>query len=305
MEPRKRRACALLALLFLLLPVASRAEGPQAPGFEGLWAGVVIFQFAETEVDLVFRFDRQADATWRGTVTLPVQGMKDRPLQKVEVNGSDITFVKGPTETFVGKLSPDGTMITGEFTQDGEAYPFELERRSGNEPVPPLQQLSADSGELKRMFNADAGKVRLLLLMSPTCQCKIAARVVQRHVLEQIDDDRLRVYVVWEPIKKDDDRAAAVDDRSSGDPFLDRQPPTRRGTEGADRAGEVAGVGCLPALFSGHPLGRGGAAAVLVPAPARRCASRRTEVRRGQARERGSRAPGARCGSGSRGASMS
>ncbi|MEA2562153.1 MAG: hypothetical protein QOH06_3657 [Acidobacteriota bacterium] len=211
MESRNRRAFALLVLSLLLLPLASWAEGQQAPSFEGRWAGVVIFQFAETEVDLIFQFDRRPDGTWGGTLTSPIQGMKDRALQKVEVNGSDIAFVKGPTETFVGKLSADGSMITGEFTQDGESYPFELERRTGPDPVPALQPLAADSSELKRRFNADHGKVRLLLLMSPTCGCRIAARVVQRHVLEQIEDDRLRVYVVWEPIKKNDDRNAAVE----------------------------------------------------------------------------------------------
>jgi hypothetical protein len=212
MEPRERRVFfSLLVLSLLLLPAASRAQEQRTPSFEGRWAGVVIFQFAETEVDLVLQFNRREDGTWGGTITLPVQGMKDRALQKVEVNGYNATFVKGPTETFVGKLSPDGTMITGEFTQDGETYPYEVKRRTGSDPVPALQPLSADSGELKRMFNADAGKVRLLLLMSPTCGCRIAARTVQRHVLEAIDDDRLRVYVVWEPIKKNDNRAAAAE----------------------------------------------------------------------------------------------
>ena len=61
-------------------------------------------------------------------------------------------------------------------TLDGEAQPFRSE------------------------FNADVGKVRLVMYVSPTCGgCLRGADQSQKHILDQIDSDDLRVYVVWAP----------------------------------------------------------------------------------------------------------
>ena len=53
---------------------------------------------------------------------------------------------------------------------------------------------------LKDAFNADAGKVRLLMYVSPTCgECLRGAKQTQNSVLATIDDANLRIYVVWAP----------------------------------------------------------------------------------------------------------
>ncbi len=53
---------------------------------------------------------------------------------------------------------------------------------------------------LKGAFNADAGHVRLLMYVSPTCgECLRGARQAQNHVLAAVGDSSLRVYVVWAP----------------------------------------------------------------------------------------------------------
>ncbi len=53
---------------------------------------------------------------------------------------------------------------------------------------------------LKDAFNADAGHVRLLMYVSPTCgECLLGARQLQPHVLAAVGDSSLRVYVVWAP----------------------------------------------------------------------------------------------------------
>jgi hypothetical protein len=53
---------------------------------------------------------------------------------------------------------------------------------------------------LKNVFNADAGKVRLLMYVSPTCgECLRGAKQGQQQVLATIGDPTLRVYVVWAP----------------------------------------------------------------------------------------------------------
>ncbi len=72
--------------------------------------------------------------------------------------------------------------------------------RSEEEP-PNVTLLSSDASKLKSQFNQDKGHSRLLLFVSPICPaCVKGARIIQEDVLSTIDDDNLRVYVVWEPI---------------------------------------------------------------------------------------------------------
>ncbi len=71
----------------------------------------------------------------------------------------------------------------------------------GDEKRPQVIQLSSDAKALKSQFNQDRDHPRLLLFVSPTCPaCVKGARVIHEEVLSEIDDDQLRVYVVWEPI---------------------------------------------------------------------------------------------------------
>ena len=59
------------------------------------------------------------------------------------------------------------------------------------------QQLTA----LRNQFNADAGKVRLLLIGDPTCPpCRHGASVIQKNVVSKFSTDKLAVYMVWVPL---------------------------------------------------------------------------------------------------------
>jgi hypothetical protein len=54
---------------------------------------------------------------------------------------------------------------------------------------------------LKNQFNADAGKVRLLLIGDPTCPpCRHGVSVIRENVLEKFATDKLVAYVVWVPL---------------------------------------------------------------------------------------------------------
>ena len=58
--------------------------------------------------------------------------------------------------------------------------------------------LDAGAEPLKDAFNADAGKVRLVMYVSPTCGgCLRGAKQSQEDVLASIANPNLRVYVVW------------------------------------------------------------------------------------------------------------
>jgi len=60
--------------------------------------------------------------------------------------------------------------------------------------------LDGTAQPLKDAFNADVGKVRLLMYVSPTCgECLRGAKQSQKDVLATIDDANLRIYVVWAP----------------------------------------------------------------------------------------------------------
>lgn len=75
---------------------------------------------------------------------------------------------------------------------------------TGND-IPAERSYSKDLGELYAKFNADKGKVRLLMLLSPTCPpCLWGASEVQSKTLAQITDQDLRIFSVWVPILKSD-----------------------------------------------------------------------------------------------------
>jgi len=61
---------------------------------------------------------------------------------------------------------------------------------------------------LRSRFNQDVGKVRLIVIVDPTCPpCRWGASEIQKQVLETIPDDRLAVYVVWIPVLNFQDEA--------------------------------------------------------------------------------------------------
>lgn len=70
-----------------------------------------------------------------------------------------------------------------------------------------LQDLH-DVDQLRMLFNDNAGKPRLILLLSPTCPtCQVGASWVQQHVLTNYPDARLAVLVVWMPQYPGDSRS--------------------------------------------------------------------------------------------------
>jgi len=68
-------------------------------------------------------------------------------------------------------------------------------------------------GALREAFNRDAKQVRLLFVLSPTCEgCVTGARVMQE-MLAKIPSDRVSVHVVWTPVVPGDDLEAAKEAR--------------------------------------------------------------------------------------------
>ncbi len=61
---------------------------------------------------------------------------------------------------------------------------------------------------LRARFNQDVGKVRLIVLVDPTCPpCRWGASEIEQKVLETIPSKQLVVYVVWLPVLNFQDEA--------------------------------------------------------------------------------------------------
>jgi pimeloyl-ACP methyl ester carboxylesterase len=155
-----------------------------ARGAEGLWAGTLVYKQAEQEVDVVVELARDAQGKWVGTIDVPNQNMKFFPLTNIRAGGDDVSWqfnrfsdkadlmVETP---FTGKLSDGGSALSGDFFEGGRNHLRLTLRRIGEAgspreepPLAPVTLLSDSGEELKAAFNRDAGKVRLLLLLSPT-----------------------------------------------------------------------------------------------------------------------------------------
>jgi len=222
-------AMGLVSLSLLMMAGAERpAHADPAVRVDGLWEGVIVYQAAQVELDVTVEM---SGSPLVGTIDLPAQELKFHPLQSARADGSKVAIAydlvsgkQDPGNRFWlrGELTPDGKRIAGEFSgriHDTEVRaPFILDRKGeagSNRPPeikPPLHPLSDGASELRSAFNRDQGKVRLIMLLSPTCPaCLGKAFVTQRYVLATIPDDRLRVYVVWGPMLGDEKEENARD----------------------------------------------------------------------------------------------
>jgi hypothetical protein len=60
--------------------------------------------------------------------------------------------------------------------------------------------LDGNLSDFKSDFNADNGKLRLVMYVSPTCGgCLLGAKQTQKSVLATIDSPDLAAYVIWAP----------------------------------------------------------------------------------------------------------
>jgi hypothetical protein len=135
----------LLAILLTTSALVAQ-DGPR-----GHWSGNVNIpdQALAVEVDL----DKTAKA-WVGSISIPAQNATGIPLEAVTIANGKVTFrIKGAPgdPTFIGTLSADGKTLSGDFTQAGGSFPFQLSR-TGEAKVeeikrsPAGQTISGDVG---------------------------------------------------------------------------------------------------------------------------------------------------------------
>jgi hypothetical protein len=212
-----RRYCLSVFLLFVVLgAVGSQRSEAESHDPVGRWQGVVFVEPGVHEIDVVVDLAKSPSGALQGTLTTPAIGPASKPLKSVTAQGSKITL-ENQTEdglrVYSGTLSPDGATISGTYVR-GElgSASFELRRAAGPATPfhPPLRDLSKDGHEIRDLFNRDAVMARLLCILSPTSVAgNLRSRMVERYLLDRVADPGLRVYVLWAPIRSEDNRQAA------------------------------------------------------------------------------------------------
>ncbi len=121
-----RIACLYSAILLAFSMLSPAQTKPTAVGH---WEGSI--SVPSTELRILVDLDRDASGNWIGDIDIPDQMAKDLPLKNISVSEDSVTFqlIAGMGDpTFKGKLSADGSTLSGEFIQAGSSVPCSLKR---------------------------------------------------------------------------------------------------------------------------------------------------------------------------------
>ena len=119
------RFLAFLIIASVLVVVGHNASA-QSQSVEGFWAGAL--DTGAVKLRLVMKFSRTPDGKLKGLLDSVDQDASDIPMDVVTFqNGALHVEMKNLGATYDGKLSADGTQITGEFMQ-GVKLPLDLKR---------------------------------------------------------------------------------------------------------------------------------------------------------------------------------
>lgn len=144
---------------------------------DGEWQGRVSLHEGDT-VEVVMDLQKMG-SRWVGSYDVAQFGMDDYPIEVIASRDSVKLFFSRPDAHFEGKLGPPGvlsgtlshdTPIPLTFHRTGEAKFSEMflkVEQAADDPTL-VEVLTPDAAALRARFNADQGKTRLLMLLSPT-----------------------------------------------------------------------------------------------------------------------------------------
>ena len=133
----KHLASILLALLF---PMVISAQ------FNGEWKGKLTM--GQSELSLIFKFSQQ-DSNITGSLDVPQQGAKNLPINKIKLNGNNISLVISAIGfNYEGTLNENNYIIEGNMSQNGYNFPLNLEKHvkvnRPQTPQPPFPYLQEE-----------------------------------------------------------------------------------------------------------------------------------------------------------------
>ena len=116
---------ALVGLGFILAPISfSSLYGAvtTTDSLEGVWEGTVAIP--DESARIILQLSKMQPGEWRGTLTIPVQGITRHALDDIHVNDRSISLGLptpiGPA-VFSGQMSVDGRRLEGETGPVGAA----------------------------------------------------------------------------------------------------------------------------------------------------------------------------------------
>lgn len=117
-------------LLTLLFPMVISAQ------FNGEWKGKLTI--GQSELSLIFKFSQQ-DSIVTGSLDVPQQGAKNLPINKIKLNGNNISLVISAIGfNYEGTLNESNSIIEGNMSQNGYNFPLNLEKHEKiNRPQTP------------------------------------------------------------------------------------------------------------------------------------------------------------------------
>ena len=127
-------------LLALLFPILVSAQ------FNGEWKGKLLM--GQSELALIFKFEQQ-DSIIIGTLDVPQQGAKNLPIDKIKLNGNNISLVISAIGfNYEGSLNESTSIIEGSMSQNGYNFPLNLEKHvkvnRPQTPQPPFPYLQEE-----------------------------------------------------------------------------------------------------------------------------------------------------------------
>ena len=120
-------------------PVTVVAPVPALPEPE-TWVGTI--ELLGASLDIIARLEPDPDkpGTWRGRLDIPMQGLKDFPLQDVGLDADGLEFTLAPPggseaqrAVFVASREPGAATAQGELSQNGQNFPLKLRRLAPGE----------------------------------------------------------------------------------------------------------------------------------------------------------------------------
>ena len=133
-----KRFFLISSMLFILGIGFSAADGGEdqiSSALAGIWQGSL--QIGSVSLRIVFNVEIE-DGVLRATMDSPDQGARGIPVSKVTLADSVAVFeVKAISGIFEGRLSADGSNLSGTLKQGGGVFPLTLQRAAASQVSPP------------------------------------------------------------------------------------------------------------------------------------------------------------------------
>ena len=119
-------------VVFLVIACLTVAQTP-TKGPEGSWQGTL--DVGGQKLRLAMSISKSADGSYSGRVESIDQGTMI-PIDVITVNGDSVRLeLKSVGGTFDGKLTADGSELTGQFSQGGATFPLTFKRSTATTPA--------------------------------------------------------------------------------------------------------------------------------------------------------------------------